>query len=66
MVKSRKIINGKKYYHFGTMTKQNANVFIKQTKDYDKLMGHKRLLRKFKRTNNFRKGMYDVYMTKYL
>ena len=66
MVMSRKIINGKKYYHFGTMTKQNANVFIKQTKDYDKLLGHKRLLRKFKITSNFRKGMYAVYMTQYL
>jgi len=46
--------------------KQNANVFIKQTKDYDKLLGHKRLLRKFKITSNFRKGMYAVYMTQYL
>jgi len=66
MVKSQKIINGKKYYYFGTMSRRNAIVFIRQTRDYDELNGHKRLLRMFKRINSFRKGEYDVFMTNYL
>jgi len=65
MVMSIKKIGNKKYYFFGAMNKANANTFIKQTKDYDVLNNHKRLLRKVKVNSGMWKGQYAVYMTKY-